>query len=136
MALHARPMVSERTEAPRLRILDTVAVSVIFGPTGGATKTLPKGTVVSYNTATNRWVEWANGGANGTDQVMGIVLDDDQSPLILQGADDTVGVVMLAGEAHRDDLVSDGGTSGQLDTALQEQARDRGIIVRGLEQIR
>lgn len=136
MAIYTRPMVSERTEGARLRIIDTVTVSVVFGPTGAGTKTLPKGTVVSFNTSTEKWVEWATGGANGTGLVKGIVMDDDQSPLVLQNADDAVGTVMLAGEAHRDDLQSDGGTSGQLDAALQTDARDAGIIVRGLDKIR
>lgn len=135
MALLLRPKISDRTEAPRLRIIDTVAVSVIFAA-GGALITLPKGTVVSYNTSTDLWVEWATGGANGTGLVKGIVLDDKTDPLILQVTDTVVGVVMLAGEAHRDDLVSGGGTSAQLDAALQSDARSVGIIVRGLDLIR
>ena len=136
MALYVTPKIADRSESPRLRIIDTVTVSVIFAATGAGTKTLPKGTVVSYNTSTDLWVEWATGGANGTGLVKGIVMNDTTDPLVLQNADTAVGTVMLAGEAHRSDLQSDGGTSAQLDTALQSDARSVGIIVRSLDLIR
>ena len=135
MALNVRPMISDRTEAARLRLVSKQTQSVIFA-SNGALKTLPQGTVVSYNTATNLWVEWATGGANGTGLVKGIVMNDKTDPLILQVADEAVGTVMLAGEAHRSDLQSGGGTSAQLDTALQSDARSIGIIVRSLDKIR
>jgi len=127
-------MIADRVEGQRLRLIPTYTISAIFA--SGALKELPQGTVVTFNTATNLWQEWATGGLNGTGLVKGIVMNDKTDPLVLQVADTVVGTVMLSGEAHRDDLVSDGGTSAQLDAALQSDARDAGIIVRSLEKIR
>lgn len=129
MALQKRAMISDRTEAAEKRIYPTRTESVIFAQ-AGAIKELVVGTVVAFNTSTNGWVEWATGGANETGIVRGVVYPN---PITVTTAGEVAGAIMLAGEAHRDDLSSDGGTSGQLDTALAAPAtRGMDLFVRGL----
>jgi hypothetical protein len=131
MALQKEAMVTSRTESARTRIIPKIQLSVIFAQ-AGAIKTLPVGTAVAYNTSTNGYVEWATGGANGTGTVQGIINPD---PVTVTTAGEVAGVVMFAGEAHRDDLVSDGGTSAQLDTAL-EALIGRGLVIHALGDVR
>lgn len=102
----------------------------------GADKTLPAGTVVAYNSSTNFWTEWATGGTNDTGTPRGIVWPD---PIDLKASGEVLGVVMTEGEAHVDDLVSDGGTTAQLKTALatgSPSLRSLGIYIKGLNTIR
>jgi hypothetical protein len=122
-------MVNSRTETPRLRIIPTVSLSVIFAQ-AGADKTLPAGTVVAFNTSSGGYVEWATGGANGTGDVQGIIFPD---PVDITDAGEVSGVVMFKGEAARGDLVSDGGTGAQLTTALTAPAvLAMGLVIRNL----
>ena len=131
MATQSEAMVATRTEGARTRIIPKIQLSVLFAQ-AGADKTLPVGTVVSYNTSTLGYVEWATGGANGTGVVQGIVNPD---PVEILLAGEVNGTVMFAGEAHRDDLSSDGGTAGQLDTAL-EPLIGKGLVIHGLGDVR
>jgi len=129
MALQKEAMVNSRTESPRLRIIPTLALSVIFAQ-AGADKTLPVGTVIAFNTSTNGYVEWATGGGDGTLDVQGIV---HPNPVDITDAGEVTGVVMFKGEAARDDLVSDGGTAGQLTTSLSAPAvLAMGLVIRNL----
>lgn len=132
MALDKRAMISDRSETAEKRIYPKVALGVVFAQ-AGADKELPVGTVVAFNTSTNGYTEWANGGMNDTDQIRGVVHPEAVTVLT---TGEVVGTIMVEGEAHRDELLSDGGTSGQLDAALAAQARERGIIVRGLADVR
>jgi hypothetical protein len=131
MATQKDAMVATRSEAARTRIIPKIQLSVLFAQ-AGADKTLPVGTAVAYNTSTLGYVEWATGGANGTGTIQGIVNPD---PVTILLAGEVNGVVMFAGEAHRDDIVSDGGTAGQLDTAL-EALIGRGLVIHGLGDVR
>ncbi len=131
MATLQEPMVTSRTEAARTRIIPKIQLSVLFAD-AAADKLLVVGTVVAYNTSTTGYVEWATGGANGTGTVQGIVNPD---PITIIDGNEVAGVVMFAGEAHRDDLSSDGGTSAQLDTAL-EALIGRGLVIHGLGDAR
>lgn len=131
MATQQEAMVTSRTEAARTRIIPKIQLSVLFAQ-AAADKLLVVGTVVAYNTSTLGYVEWATGGANGTGTIQGIVNPD---PVTILLAGEVNGVVMFAGEAHRDDLSSDGGTSAQLDTAL-EALIGRGIVVHALGDVR
>ena len=131
MATQSEPMVATRSEAARTRIIPKIQLSVLFAQ-AAADKALVVGTVIAYNTATFGYVEWATGGANGTGTVQGIVNPD---PVTILLAGEVNGTVMFAGEAHRDDLSSDGGTSGQLDTAL-EALIGRGLVIHGLGDVR
>jgi len=130
MATQLEAMVTKRTEAARLRIVPKIQLSVIFA-LAAADKTLPAGTAVAYNTSTLGYVEWATGGANGTGTIQGIINPVDVKILL---AGEVNGVVMFQGEAHRADIVSDGGTAAQLDTAL-EKLIGRGLVIRALGDV-
>lgn len=132
MATQKEAMVTSRSETARTRFIPSVQLSVLFAQ-AGSIKTLPVGTVVSFNTSTGGYVEWATGGANGTGEVQGIVNPD---PVEITTAGEVFGSVMLKGQAHFDDLVTDGGTSAQLKTALQSQALARGLIISGVADMR
>lgn len=132
MALQNEAMVSSRTESARLRILPTVSLTVLFAQ-AGAIKTLPAGTVIAYNDSTGGYVEWATGGVNGTGDVQGIIFPHDVE---VTTAGEVAGVVMFKGEAHVDDLQSDGGTVAQLKTALRAPAvLAMGLVIRGLDDV-
>lgn len=135
MTLQQDAMIARRSEAAEPRIAAMLTRSVQFNQ-AGADKTLPVGTVLAFRNATAiGWVEWADSGTEGTSRVRAIVYP---SPIDITDAGEVTGTVMLRGEAHRDDLVSDGGTSAQLDTALQAEPgpRELGIDIVGLEQVR
>lgn len=133
MALQKTAMIANRSEGAKPRIYPKRTESVIFAQ-AGAIKTLPVGTVLAFNTSTNGYVEWATGGVNETGIICAVVYPD---PVIVTTAGEVAGTVMMAGEAHRDDLVSDGGTSGQLDAALAAPATRRmDLFVRALADYR
>lgn len=132
MVLDKTAKISDRSEGAEPRIYPKKAASAVFA-VAGADKELPVGTVVAFNTSSNGYTEWANGGADDTGQIRGIVHPD---PVTVLTSGEVAGTIMLEGEAHRADLVSDGGTATQLDAALAAQARERGIFVRGLADVR
>lgn len=94
--------------------------------------TLAALTPVAYNTSTQKWVQWANGGANGTGSIMGFVWPD---PVILDGANEVIGQVCMEGDIHFDDIPVVGGTLAQLKTAC-ETLRDLGFTIQGLPNFR
>ena len=97
--------------------------------------TLARLTPVAYNTSTNEWVVFANGGANGTGEIQGFVWPDE---IKLDNTNEVLGNVMLSGRIHRDDIpVVSGFTQQNLDDALAGgDIRDKGFIVEGLANFR
>jgi hypothetical protein len=96
--------------------------------------TIARGTALAYNTSTNKWVVFTNGGANGTGTLQGFLWPDD---ITLDGAGEVLGNVMLGGRVHIDDIpIVAGYNLAQLKTALQTGAREKGFIVEGLENFR
>jgi len=132
MAIQPEAMVTSRTEGARTRFIPKVQLSVIFAQHGSGTDTLEVGTPVAYNTSSGGYVEWATGGANGTDTIQGLV---NPEAVVVTDAGEVNGVVMFKGEAHRGDIASAGGTSAQLDTAL-ETVMTLGLIIHALADIR
>ncbi len=96
--------------------------------------TLPKGTPLSVVTSSGEWVPWdAAGGAAGTEIMRGILWPDE---LALNGSDEVLGMVMLAGRFHIDDIDLSG-TPGPESVAnllieLRATARANGYIVEGM----
>lgn len=92
--------------------------------------TLKIATPVYRDTAdANQWKVWTN-----TQLIEGFVAHAD---VVLDASDQVLGNVMLVGDIHRDDVILPSGeTQGNLDTALRATTlRDRGILVRGLDQV-
>ena len=92
--------------------------------------TLARGTPVTYNTSTNFWSVFQNGGANGTGTIQGFVADD----ITLNASDEVTGNVMLTGRIHLSDIpIVSGYNLAQLRTAIVASlVRSKGIIVEGM----
>jgi len=133
MATLKKPMVATEQTLPGLtRFVPEQTISVLFAD-AAADKELPVGTVVAFNSSTNGYVEIIAGGATDTGQLAGIVYPD---PVSIDDGGEVVGVIMTRGECHFDDLVADDPTEAELQTILREQALLRGILVKGLADIR
>lgn len=94
-------------------------------------------TPVAYNTSTNQWVVWTNGGANGTGTIRGFVWEDEVQ---LVSGSEVLGNVLIAGDLNYDDIVLPSGESdANLKTAVRAGSpslRELGINILGLDQIR
>lgn len=91
-------------------------------------------TPMAYNTSTNKWVVWTNGGSNGTGTVSGFLWPDE---VTLDGSDDVLANIMLRGRVHFDDIVVPSGeTEANLKTALRSGPRALGLTIEGLSQVR
>ncbi len=98
------------------------------------TGTLAKLTPVVYNTSTNQWTVWANGGANGTGTIKGFVWPD---PITLVSDKEVIGNVLIEGKIHFDDIaLPTGQTAANLKTACRSGPRDLGLFIQGLDQVR
>lgn len=128
-------------ENPLQRVFPKDLQAKTFAANGAAaTLDLPPLTPVAYNTSTNLWVPWVNGGANGAGTILGFVWPHTIT-LYATGGGETIGSVMLAGELHYEDidLSAGGGTSSQLIAQLQvnnPSLRSINLDIRGLNKIR
>lgn len=96
--------------------------------------TLDPLTPVAFNTSSNKWVVWANGGANGAGTIKGFVGFD---AVVLDSDEEVLGNVILEGKLHLDDIpVPSGQTLSNLKIALRSGPRDLGLIIQGLDQVR
>ena len=96
--------------------------------------TIPKGALVSYETgAVDGWGAFRQAGANGAELMRGIAWPDD---IELSATGEVLGQVMLRGLVHRDDIELNGETQPNVDIQLQTLARDLGIDVEGLADVR
>ena len=128
----SRPLLNQDGPFPQqLRALATVTQPKTFGSGSG---TLERLTPVAYNTSTNKWTVWTNGGANGTGTIRGFVWPD---AVELDSSDDVLGNVMLAGRVHYDDIVLPyGETESNLQAALRSGPRELGLTIESLDQVR
>ncbi|MCZ2418668.1 MAG: head decoration protein [Burkholderiales bacterium] len=135
MAYATRELVSEQERDPYPKIHPApggVQVKT-FAPTTPAA-TYPVGTPLAFNTSTNKWVVWTNGGSNGTGTVKGFVYPD---AVTTDGTNDVMAPVLLLGEIPYEDIVLPAGESADnLKTALRSGPRDIGLHVTGLDQVR
>ncbi|RLB78180.1 MAG: hypothetical protein DRH24_14890 [Deltaproteobacteria bacterium] len=99
------------------------------------TDKLEVGTPVAFNTSTKQWVVWTSGGANGTGEIRGFVYPE---AIQLVSGKEVLGVVMMAGEIHYDDIVLPSGeTESDLKDSLRADAvRERGLWITGLDEVR
>ena len=99
-----------------------------------ASPTIPKGALVSYEAgAVNGWGPYVEAGANGAELMKGIAWPDD---IVLSATGEVLGQVMLRGRVHRDDIELNGELQADVDAQLQTLARDLGIDVEGLTEVR
>lgn len=131
MALNPNELFSSASEAAKLRVEPITIQPKKFASGSG---TLAALTPVAYNTSTNMWVVWTNGGANGTGTISGFVWPD---AVVLDSDEEVLGNILLEGKIHHDDIpVPSGETQNNLDAALRSGPRALGLIVQGLTQVR
>ncbi len=112
-----------------------------FAAVGSAT-TLKRGTPVAVDTTlgTNgQWIAWDNANANGGNVIRGFLFDD----VDLLVGEEVLGVVMTAGQFHRDDVIDPATGNPQsatgnatLDAALRVGPRGLGMVIQGLDAVR
>jgi len=104
-----------------------------FGP-DAAEDELAVGTPVAFNEATFNWEVWSAAGTGDTDEIKGFVYPD---PIQLAATADVIGQVMVQGDIHLRDVVRpDGESAADLREALRTQCLARGLVVRGLTEVR
>lgn len=131
MALNPNEQFASNSVNAKLRVEAHTIQPKKFGSGSGTLAVL---TPIAFNTSTNVWVVWTNGGANGTGTISGFVWSDD---VVLDSDEEVLGNVLLEGKIHYDDIVLPGGElEADLQTALRSGLRDKGIIVQGLTQFR
>lgn len=85
---------------------------------------------VAYDTALGYWAPWDANGANGRDVIGGFLWDHE---ITLDADEEVLGVVMVAGEVHVDDIELGVETLADLKLALADDARQRNLHIQGLE---
>lgn len=142
MAVTPRNLKTSTTVGAYPRIVPTKIEARTFAADAGAAAVeLPVGCPVAFNTSTDLWVPWVNGGANSTNDIRGVVFPKPIT-IFATGGGETVGAVMLRGEIHIDDfvLLAAQGTAAQLKVRLQDggQAptpRELGLDISGLNKV-
>lgn len=132
MAYAENNLLSQDSAFPQqLRAFSTQTQPKTFGSGSG---TLERLTPVAYNTSTNKWTVWTDGGANGTGDIRGFIWPD---AVDLDADDDVLAQVMLAGRVHYEDIVLPyGEAEADLKAALRSGPRELGLIIEGLDQVR
>lgn len=92
--------------------------------------TIARLTPMALNTSTHFWTPFQSGGLNGVGTIGGFLWPNDA---VLDAANQTLGVIMLRGEIHIDDIpIIAGYTLAQLKTAINASSlRQKGILIRG-----
>lgn len=146
MALADNELFASRDFAGSIRMVverdkvGTLAASTDDDADGVALE-LPQGTPMAFNTSTNLWVPFTQGGANGSAVVRAFLAEK----VVLDLTGEVQAVLMLEGEVHRDDIntaairaaIEDATgaavSEAQLDAALKAQLlRELSLHVRGL----
>ena len=115
---------------PRVIIADGAAQPKSIAAAQGTIAPL---TAMAYNTATNFWVIWATGGANGTGTISGFMGLDGH---VAHATDETTAVILLGGQIHLSDIPVVGGTLAQIKAAIISSDLSKKWIVQGMENFR
>ena len=108
------------------RIFPTSAQAMVFA---AGTGTLAEGTPVAFDTSVGFWKLFQDAGINGIGVIKGFLT----KPVTLDSDEEVMGVVMLNGRIHIDDIpIVTGYTLAQLKAKIKAGVRDLGIIVEGM----
>jgi hypothetical protein len=134
MTLNSNELYASASKDPFPRIQPVHQYPKKFGPVASAPE-LAVGTPVAFDTSNKRWVVWSNGGTvAGADTILGFVYP---LPVQLHATEEVLGIVMMAGEIHYDDIqLPAGETEADLKTAIRANLAARGLYVVGLTEVR
>jgi len=124
---------SQAVRSPYPRIIPENAQPRTIGPISGA-PTLEVGFPLAYDDAELKWVPWTASGTSNTNIIKGFIYPVDVDT---DATKDVLGIVMLRGEIHYDDIIIPSGEAeADLKAALRDGPLARGLIIRGLEEVR
>lgn len=131
MAIQPRNLVTDNGAFPvNLRAISEATIRGTFASGSGTLEAL---TPLAFNTSTNKWVVWTNGGGNGTGTILGFVWPD---PVELSAAGEVIGQIMAKGRISYHDIVLPyGEAESDLKTALRNGLVAKGLIIEDLEGI-
>ena len=134
MALDSNELYASASKDPFPRIVPVHQYPKKFGAVASAPE-LAVGTPLAFDSDNDQWVVWSNGGTvTGVDTIRGFVYP---LPVQLDASDEVLGIVMVAGEIHYDDIVLPSGeTEADLKTAIRANLAARGLYVVGLTEVR
>lgn len=96
--------------------------------------TLEVGFPMAYDDAEKKWVPWSAGGTSDTNVIRGFIYPVDVDTHATQ---DVLGIIMLRGEIHYDDIaIPTGEAEADLKEALRDGPLARGLVIRGLTEVR
>ena len=131
MALQNRNLTPTGTSEASKPNMEYHTVHTLEFAAAGADATYPVGMLLAYNTSTNKWVPWVDGGSNGTGTVSGIV---GPRPVDALSAGEVLGNIALQGKFDFDALSSAADdVAADLAAALRvSTVREKGLIIENL----
>lgn len=131
MAIQNRNLTPDKTTEGVKPNMDYHVVHAEEYAAAGSDTTYPVGMLLAYNTSTNKWVPWVDGGSNGTGTVSGIVGPRPHDAL---AAGETIGNVAKKGKFDFVALSSAAGdNAATLAAALRAPTvREKGLIIENL----
>lgn len=133
MAYAANELFGKSDYDPFPRIIPEKVIVATFAP-DVAEAELAVGTPVAYDEAAYNWKPWSAAGTGDVDEIKGFIYPD---TVQLDGSGEVLAQVMVKGEIHYEDIVRpDGESAADLREALRTQCMARGLMVRGLTEVR
>lgn len=115
------------------RIIPEKVIVATLAPDVAETE-LAVGTPMAYDEAAYNWKPWSAAGTGDVDEIKGFLYPDSAT---LDGTNEKLAQIMVRGEIHYEDVVRpDGESAADLREALRTQCMARGLMVRGLTDVR
>ena len=129
----ANELWSQAVRSPYPMIFPENAQPKTIGAISGA-PTLEVGYPMAYDDAELKWVPWIASGTSNTNVIKGFIYPVDVEA---SATTDVLGIIMLRGEIHYDSIILPSGEAeADLKLALQDGPLARGLVIRGLVEVR
>jgi len=124
---------SSAVRSPYPRIVPVNAQPKTIVAMAGA-PTLEVGYPMAFDDAELKWAPWTASGTSNTNVIKGFIYPVD---VVVDATSDILGIIMLRGEIHYDDIILPSGEAeADLKLALQDGPLARGLVIRGLVEVR
>lgn len=118
---------------PFPRIKPDHAYPKTLGPIATAPE-LEVGTPMAYDTDNDYWIVWSATTTGDAETIRGFIYPE---PVQTHASNEVMGIVMVAGEIHFDDIIlPTGEAKGDLRTACRSGPHEKGLYIRGLRAVR